>query len=95
MLLADGLLFFKARLRSFRELDDYLLSGWFGYVSNEMLDIEFILIDLLLNLLLDLVYSTIVLALDVSAFVVVLGIIAKKTLLGWLEYLIQLLQPHL
>ncbi len=60
-----------------------------------MLNIELILVNLLLYFFLDLVHSSIVITLNFGAFIVILGVIAKKTLLGWLEYLLELFQSQL
>lgn len=57
-----------------------------------MLYVEFILIYLFLNFLLDLVDPAIILTVDISALVVILGVIAEQALLGRLEDLLQLFQ---
>jgi hypothetical protein len=54
------------------KLDDYLWPCWFGNIGDKVLDIELILIDLFLNFFFDLVNPTIILAMNISALVVIL-----------------------
>ena len=77
------------------KLDDHLGPGWFGDVGDEMLDIELILVELLLDLPLDLIHAAVVLTLQFSALVVVVGVVAEQGLLGGLEDLPYLAQPQL
>jgi hypothetical protein len=70
------------------EFDDYFRPGRFGNIGDEMLDVELVLVDLFLDFLLNLGNSSaIVLALQLSAFVV---IIAEQTLLSRADYLLDL-----
>lgn len=69
----------------FLKLNDDFGSCWFGDIGDEMLDIELVLVELLLDLSLDLINTTVVLALQLCSFVIVVGVVSEQTLLGGLE----------
>jgi hypothetical protein len=89
-----GSAFQRALPRFFLKLNDYFGARGLGDVGDEMLDIELVLVDLLLNLPFNLINPAVVLALQLAALVVVVGVIAEEALLGRPEDLLDLLQPQ-
>lgn len=77
------------------KLNNNLRPCWLRDIGNEMLDIKFILIELLLYLPLNLIHTTIVLTLQLSAFVVVVGVVTEEALFCGFEDLTDFAEAEL